>query len=117
MFSPWLELDGVAAQVAAWSESAGLDLVMLGTTATAEEIQDTAITQPLVVALSLIAFNELRKRVDLPADTPIAGHSVGELAAAAMPACSARTTPWRWPRCAVGRWPPRARSNRPGWPR
>ncbi len=84
MFSPWLELDGVAARVAAWSESTGLDLATLGTTATAEQIQDTAITQPLVVALSLIAFAELRKEVDLPADTPIAGHSVGELAAAAM---------------------------------
>jgi [acyl-carrier-protein] S-malonyltransferase len=84
MFSPWLELDGVAEQVAAWSESTGLDLARLGTTASAEEIQDTSVTQPLVVALSLIAFGELRKRVELPADTPMAGHSVGELAAAAM---------------------------------
>jgi [acyl-carrier-protein] S-malonyltransferase len=84
MFTPWLELDGVAEQVAVWSESTGLDLATLGTTATAEEIQDTAVTQPLVVALSLIAFGELRRRVDLPADTPVAGHSVGELAAAAM---------------------------------
>ena len=84
MFSPWLALDGVSAQVAAWSELTGLDLATLGTTATAEEIQDTAITQPLVVALSLIAFAELRRQMDLPAGTPIAGHSVGELAAAAM---------------------------------
>lgn len=84
MFGPWLELDGVAARVAAWSEATGLDLAALGTTATAEEIQDTSVTQPLVVALSLIAFDELRKRVDLPAGTPVAGHSVGELAAAAM---------------------------------
>jgi [acyl-carrier-protein] S-malonyltransferase len=84
MFGPWLELDGVAERVASWSEATGLDLARLGTTATAEEIQDTAITQPLVVALSLIAFGELRRRVDLPASTPVAGHSVGELAAAAM---------------------------------
>jgi [acyl-carrier-protein] S-malonyltransferase len=84
MFSPWLELDGVAEQVAAWSEAAGLDLARLGTTATAEEIQDTSVTQPLVVALSLVAFGELRRRVELPAGTPVAGHSVGELAAAAM---------------------------------
>jgi [acyl-carrier-protein] S-malonyltransferase len=84
MFGPWLELDGVAERVASWSDATGLDLARLGTTATAEEIQDTAITQPLVVALSLIAFGELRRRVDLPAGTPMAGHSVGELAAAAM---------------------------------
>lgn len=84
MYSPWLELDGVADQVAAWSEATGLDLARLGTTATAEEIQDTSVTQALVVALSLIAVGELRKRVELPDGTPIAGHSVGELAAAAM---------------------------------
>lgn len=84
MFSPWLELPGVAEQVAAWSESTKLDLATLGTTAPAEEIQDTSVTQPLVVALSLIAFGELRRRIDLPAGTPMAGHSVGELAAAAM---------------------------------
>ena len=84
MFSPWLELPGVPEQVAAWSETTGLDLAALGTTASAEEIQDTSVTQPLVVALSLIAFGELRRRVELPADTPMAGHSVGELAAAAM---------------------------------
>jgi [acyl-carrier-protein] S-malonyltransferase len=84
MYSPWLELDGVADQVAGWSEATGLDLARLGTTATAEEIQDTAVTQPLVVALSLIAFGELRRRVDLSANTPVAGHSVGELAAAAI---------------------------------
>ncbi|HKN96758.1 MAG TPA: ACP S-malonyltransferase [Pseudonocardiaceae bacterium] len=84
MFTPWLELDGVAEQVAVWSESTGLDLARLGTTASAEDIQDTAVTQPLVVALSLIAFGQLRRRVSLPAGTPMAGHSVGELAAAAM---------------------------------
>ena len=61
-----------------------VDLATLGTTATAQEIQDTAVTQPLVVALSLIAFGELRRRVELPSGTPVAGHSVGELAAAAM---------------------------------
>jgi [acyl-carrier-protein] S-malonyltransferase len=84
MFAPWLELDGVPEQVAAWSETIGLDLARLGTTAEAEEIQDTSITQPLVVALSLVAFGELARRIEIPASTPIAGHSVGELAAAAM---------------------------------
>lgn len=84
MFSPWLELDGAEQRVASWSKATGLDLVRLGTTAEAEEIKDTAITQPLVVALALLAFEELRKRVDLPSDTIIAGHSVGELAAASM---------------------------------
>ena len=84
MFSPWLELPGVAERVAGWSERLGLDLARLGTTAAAEEIQDTAITQPLIVALSLIAHEEIAKRITVPDSAPVAGHSVGELAAAAV---------------------------------
>ena len=56
----------------------------MGTTADADEIKDTAVTQPLVVALALLAAQELARRVDLPADAPVAGHSVGELTAAAV---------------------------------
>jgi [acyl-carrier-protein] S-malonyltransferase len=84
MFAPWLELEGTRERVAGWSELTGLDLVELGTTADADAIKDTAITQPLVVALALLAFEELRRAHELPADTLVAGHSVGELAAAAM---------------------------------
>lgn len=84
MLSPWLELDGVEQRLAAWSETTGLDLLRLGTTADAEEIKDTAVTQPLVVALSLIAAEQLANRVDTPPQAPVAGHSVGELAAAAL---------------------------------
>ncbi|QFZ17364.1 ACP S-malonyltransferase [Saccharothrix syringae] len=84
MLTPWLDVEGAAERVAKWSEATGLDLLRLGTTADADEIKDTAITQPLVVALALLAHEELRRRVELPADTVIAGHSVGELAAAAI---------------------------------
>ena len=54
MLAPWLELPG-AAGVSSWSTASGLDLARLGTTATAEEITDTAVTQPLVVAATLLA--------------------------------------------------------------
>lgn len=85
MLAPWLELPGSDAVVAAWSEAIGLDLARLGTTATAEEITDTAVTQPLVVAATLLAHRELTKRGLLAgADTVVAGHSVGELAAYAI---------------------------------
>jgi [acyl-carrier-protein] S-malonyltransferase len=85
MLAPWLELPGADAVVAAWSETVGLDLARLGTTATAEEITDTAVTQPLVVAATLLAYQELTKRGLLAgADTVVAGHSVGELAAYAI---------------------------------
>jgi len=59
MLAPWLELDGAAEQLAAFSELAQLDLARLGTTAGAEEIKDTAVTQPLIVALGLIAASRL----------------------------------------------------------
>lgn len=84
MLTPWLDVEGAAERVAAWSEATGLDLARLGTTADADEIKDTAVTQPLVVALALLAYEELRRRVELPADTIVGGHSVGELAAAAI---------------------------------
>lgn len=83
MLTPWLELPGTADRVALWSKAAGLDLLRLGTTATAEEIVDTAVTQPLVVAAALLAFAEIPQD-SLPADTVVAGHSVGEFAAAAV---------------------------------
>ena len=85
MLSPWLELPGAAGQIAAWSTACGLDLARLGTTASAEEITDTAITQPLVVAATLLAHQELtRQGLRTGADTVVAGHSVGEIAAYAI---------------------------------
>lgn len=89
MLSPWLEGPGAGeagVQLAAWSKAADLDLVALGTTATAEEIADTAVTQPLVVAATLLAYAELSKHRNSPLDQSVivAGHSVGEIAAYAI---------------------------------
>ena len=88
MLSPWLELPGAGERLAGWSDAIGLDLVTLGTTATAEEITDTSVTQPLVVAATLLAYEELTRRGLLAGrfadSTIVAGHSVGEIAAYAM---------------------------------
>jgi [acyl-carrier-protein] S-malonyltransferase len=86
MLAPWLELPGACEQLAAWSAVSGLDLVRLGTTASADEITDTAVTQPLVVAATLLAHRELTRRGLLAASPEIvaAGHSVGEIAAYAI---------------------------------
>ena len=85
MLSPWLELAGAADQLALWSKASGVDLVRLGTTASTEEITDTAVTQPLVVAATLLAHQELTKRGLLSdAELVVAGHSVGEIAAYAI---------------------------------
>lgn len=85
MLSPWLELPGADARIAAWSETVGLDLARLGTTATAEEITQTSVTQPLVVAATLLAYQEIAARgLFSSAETVVAGHSVGEIAAYAI---------------------------------
>ncbi len=64
---------------------AGLDLAHYGTEADADTIRDTAIAQPLLVATGLVAALALFPH---PADAfgrigAVAGHSVGELTAAA----------------------------------
>jgi [acyl-carrier-protein] S-malonyltransferase len=85
MLASWLELPGAADRISTWSQASGLDLAKLGTTATAEEITDTAVTQPLVVAATLLAWEELTKRGLLAGrDFIAAGHSVGEIAAYAI---------------------------------
>lgn len=92
MLSPWLELPSVAASIARASQTTGLDLVAHGTTSDADTIRDTAVAQPLLVASALAS---LRAVLDLDADAALgpvatgsvdltAGHSVGELAAAAI---------------------------------
>jgi len=84
MLAPWLEDPAAEETLARWSDATGLDLRRLGTTADADEIKDTAVTQPLVVACALLAAARLTARTSLPAAAPVAGHSVGELAAAAV---------------------------------
>ena len=78
--TPWLELPGAAARLRWWSTLAGTDLVHLGTEADATEIKDTAKTQPLLVAAALLAAEHL-PMYDVAL---VAGHSVGELGAAAL---------------------------------
>jgi [acyl-carrier-protein] S-malonyltransferase len=85
MLSPWLELPGAADRLASWSAASGLDLARLGTTASTEEITNTAIAQPLIVAATLLAYQELTTRGLLTdKELVVAGHSVGEIAAYAI---------------------------------
>ncbi|KQY76104.1 ACP S-malonyltransferase [Microbacterium sp. Root1433D1] len=78
--APWLELDGVAERLDAYSDAAEVDLREHGTASDADTIRDTRIAQPLIVAASLIAGDALTQRAGRRADG-IAGHSVGEIAA------------------------------------
>ncbi|GAA3693567.1 ACP S-malonyltransferase [Nonomuraea antimicrobica] len=77
--TPWLELPGLADRLGAWSEVVGLDLIAYGTTGGADEIRDTAVAQPLLVAAALASAEALGVTPGL-----LAGHSVGEFAAAAL---------------------------------
>ncbi|SDP48845.1 [acyl-carrier-protein] S-malonyltransferase [Klenkia soli] len=91
MLTDWLELPG-AESFFRWAGAiADADLLTLGTTGDAEAIKDTAVTQPLVVAMSLFVARELGGLPGPVAHTPqagrdvvIAGHSVGELTAAVL---------------------------------
>jgi len=84
--APWLELPGFADRIAAWSELAECDLIRYGTTASAEQIRDTAIAQPLLVAAGIAAADELFGGLGQAGRQAgaVAGHSVGELAAGAI---------------------------------
>jgi len=99
--SPWLELPGFAERLGGWSELAGRDLIRLGTTGSAEEITDTSVAQPLLVAAAIAVAGLIGDEPSsfcpdtqgsAGADQPkrrgfadaAAGHSVGELAAGAI---------------------------------
>ena len=81
MLAPWLELESASQHLDQLSEATNVDLAAHGTTSDADTIRDTAIAQPLLVASALISARAL-----LGATVPavVAGHSVGEFAAAAL---------------------------------
>jgi [acyl-carrier-protein] S-malonyltransferase len=83
--TPWLESPAFADRLTWLSAVSGLDLVHYGSEADADTIRDTAVAQPLLVAAGLLTALELFPH---PADAfsrigAVAGHSVGELTAAA----------------------------------
>lgn len=83
--NPWVESARVRDLLSWWSAVAEVDLIRLGTTADANEIKDTANAQPLIVAAGLVGALSLFPH---PSDAftkvgVTAGHSVGELTAAA----------------------------------
>ena len=80
MFNSWIQDPSLKELLASWSDAIGLDLLHLGTVADAEEIKDTANAQPLIVAASLLGAHAL----GIKNFAVTSGHSVGELAAAAL---------------------------------
>ena len=80
MFNSWVTNPIFHELLSRWSMRIDLDLIRLGTTADAEEIKDTANAQPLIVAASLLGAHAL----GIKNFSSTSGHSVGELAAAAI---------------------------------
>lgn len=80
---PWLTEQRFADQLGAISEAVGLDLVAHGTTSDADTIRDTRIAQPLIVAAGLLTLSALFADGRRSKIGGIAGHSVGEITAAA----------------------------------
>ena len=79
MLSAWIENPAQRELLSTWSESIGLDLIHLGTTADADEIKDTANAQPLIVAAGLLSAHALNLSGKF---SVTAGHSVGEITSA-----------------------------------
>ncbi len=84
--SDWLKIDSFADRLTWLSAVVGLDLAHFGTEADAETIRDTAIAQPLLVASALAVAHELFPQSAHACGSAdiVAGHSVGEIGAAAL---------------------------------
>ena len=81
MLSPWIEDNESRALLIQWSDAIGLDLIHLGIHASADEIKDTAYAQPLIVAAGLLSMRAIKGEGKF---AYVAGHSVGEITAAAI---------------------------------
>jgi [acyl-carrier-protein] S-malonyltransferase len=75
--SSFLELETFSAQIDELSADSGIDLRLHGTESDDETIKDTALAQPLLVASAIACAAELGISPGV-----VAGHSVGEIAAA-----------------------------------
>jgi [acyl-carrier-protein] S-malonyltransferase len=80
LLNSWIQDPSLKQLLVSWSDAIGLDLLHLGTVADAEEIKATANAQPLIVAASLLGAHAL----GIKNFAVTSGHSVGELAAAAL---------------------------------
>ncbi len=81
--TPWLEDPARAARLAELSAAADLDLAEHGTVSDAETIRDTKVAQPLIVAAGILTLEALFDGGRATGVGGIAGHSVGEITAAA----------------------------------
>jgi [acyl-carrier-protein] S-malonyltransferase len=94
--TPWLADTAYAEQLAELSDAAGIDLATHGTVSDADTIRDTAIAQPLIVAAGLLTLSALLADGRIARIGGIAGHSVGEITAAAAAGVLTETAAMRF---------------------
>jgi [acyl-carrier-protein] S-malonyltransferase len=94
--TPWLADAAYAEQLAELSDAAGIDLATHGTVSDADTIRDTAIAQPLIVAAGLLTLSALLADGRIARIGGIAGHSVGEITAAAAAGVLTETAAMRF---------------------
>ena len=80
---PWIAESSFRDTLAELGDAASSDLVTHGTTSDADTIRDTAVAQPLIVAAGLLTLRTLFADGRRDKVGGIAGHSVGEITAAA----------------------------------
>jgi [acyl-carrier-protein] S-malonyltransferase len=83
--TPWLDVPGVEARLEWLSVVSGVDLIEHGTRSDADTIRDTAVAQPLLVGAGLVTLLSLfpHPAAAFGRVSVGAGHSVGEITAAA----------------------------------
>ncbi len=85
-FSPWLEIAEFKSAIDSMQRASGIDLIKHGTISDADTIRDTAIAQPLIVSAGIAAAAALFNGMSAAefGVAGVAGHSVGEITAAAI---------------------------------
>ncbi|TAJ46315.1 MAG: ACP S-malonyltransferase [Herbiconiux sp.] len=80
---PWIADPAYRTRLGELGDAAGVDLITHGTTSDADTIRDTAVAQPLIVAAGILTLDALLADGRRELVGGIAGHSVGEITAAA----------------------------------
>jgi [acyl-carrier-protein] S-malonyltransferase len=93
---PWLRIDRARTTLEHLAEVSDVDLVTHGTVSDAATITDTAVAQPLLVAAGILAAQELFDGVGVGGADLAAGHSVGEVTAAALTGVLSREAAMRF---------------------
>lgn len=87
MLQPWIDSTSAKILAAELSEAAGMDLAEMSANASEEQLKKTEVAQPLLLAAALLSWQTFQDSDNQIQDfhvSAVAGHSVGEFAAAVI---------------------------------